>query len=403
MKPLATNRKKTSQLGYTFLAVVAVLVVLGALNHEKLSRLYAVVTLFDEDKIVNHFSNMDNVMLSAPLVRDGPTDPWPEARAPMPNTFAYDGENLDVEAFLTDTATTALVVISDGAIVHEQYRLGTQQQDQRISWSMAKSFLSAVLGIAVAEGQIESLRDPVDKYVPALGDSAYAGVALEDVLHMSSGIRFNEDYFDFNSDINKMGRVLALGTSMDDFAISMNERDRDAGTQWHYVSIDTHVLAMVLRAATGTTLTDYLSRRLWQPLRTDGDGYYLTDGEGVAFALGGLNMQTRDYARFGQLFLNNGSWNGEQVIPADWTERSTRNSAPGMKRVGQGYGYQWWLPPEANGEFYAGGIYGQYIYVNREKGVVVAKNSAHRTFNAPGVRMKTIAFFRSLAAHYDTE
>ncbi|MFK8030742.1 MAG: serine hydrolase domain-containing protein [Gammaproteobacteria bacterium] len=394
-------KKLVKGLGYALLLVAVLVAVVGFTQREKISRLYAVVTLFDEDTIVQNFSNMNDVMLAAPLERDRPTDPWPKKTGPLPSTFLHDGKVEKLEDFLAETSTTALLVIHDGVIVHEDYRLGTAQEDLRISWSVAKSFLSAVFGIALDEGKIASLRDPVDKYVPALSQSAYAGVAIEDVLHMSSGVRFNEDYFDYDSDINKMGRVLALGASMDEFAASMHERERPAGEQWQYVSIDTHVLSMVLRAATQRSLTDYLSERLWQPLGTDGDGYYLTDGDGAAFALGGLNMQTRDYARFGELFRNNGKWKGQQVVPEAWTQVSTRNSAPGMKRQSQGYGYQWWLPENSDGEFFAGGIYGQYIYVNRVTGVVVVKNSAHRTFNAPGVRTRTIEFFRSLAKHYD--
>lgn len=394
-------KKLVKSLAYGLLLIIVIGAVTGFIQRDKVARLYAVVTLFDADKIVNNFSNMDAVMLSKPLTRGATTDPLPKNIRPLPISFDDRGKEQGVEAFLEETSTTALLVMHNGEIVHEDYRLGTTREDQRISWSVAKSFLSAVFGIAVHEGKIASLRDPVDNYVPALSDSAYAGVAIEDVLHMSSGVEFNEDYFDFNSDINRMGRVLALGTSMDAFALGMSERARPAGTQWQYVSIDTHVLAMVLRAATGRTLTDYLSERLWQPLGTDGGGYYLTDGEGVAFALGGLNMQTRDYARFGELFRNGGTWHGEQVIPKAWTYKSTLDSAPGRKSHGQGYGYQWWLPPNANGEFFAGGIYGQYIYVNRPAGVVVVKNSAHRTFNEPGVRLRTIELFRALADHYD--
>ncbi len=394
-------KKLFKGLGYAFLLLVVLVVIAGVVQREKITRLYAVITLFDPHKIVHNFSNMDSTMLSVPLARTGPSDPWPENVMAPPLSFSHKGSAENVEDFLNETSTTALLVIHDGVIVHEDYRLGTAQEDLRISWSMAKSFLSAVFGIAVHEGKIASLRDPVDKYVPALSASAYAGVAIEDVLHMSSGVEFNEDYFDFDSDINKMGRVLALGGSMDEFAVSMSEIARPAGTQWQYVSIDTHVLAMVLRAVTNQSLTDYLSERLWQPLGTDGDGYYLTDGEGVAFALGGLNMQTRDYARFGELFRNGGSWSGQQIIPKAWTFKSTRNSAPGLKRVTLGYGYQWWLPEGANGEFFAGGIYGQYIYVNRPAGVVVVKNSAHRAFNAPGIRSRTMELFRALATHYD--
>ncbi len=149
---------------------------------------------------------------------------------------------------------------------------------------------------------------------------------------MASGVAFNEDYLDFWSDINRMGRVLALGGSMDGFAAGQTGRRGPPGTAWEYVSIDTHVIGMVIRGATGRSIPDLMQERLFVPLGLDADPYYVTDGNDVAFVLGGLNMTTRDYARLGQLVEQNGEWQGRQVIPADWLAESTARSAPGDER-----------------------------------------------------------------------
>jgi len=258
-----------------------------------------------------------------------------------------------------------------------------------------------LFGILIEEGAIGSIDDPVTQYVPALKGSAYDGASIQNVLQMSSGVTFNEDYFDFYSDINKMGRVLALGGSMDDFAADLTETWTAPGTLWQYVSIDTHVLAMVIRSATGESLPDLVSDRLAQPLGLEAAPYYLTDGYAVAFALGGVNIRTRDNARFGQMFANGGMWQGQQIVPADWVDASTVASAP--KSTGSmGYGYQWWMPAGAKpGVFHAQGVYGQYIYVDRNRNVVIATNGADRRFRDAGVAEANMAMFAAIAASFD--
>lgn len=396
------------------LRVFGVLVIVGAVlvayNWERLVRLYNVNTLFEEENIVRNFSNMKEMFFWKPV----PVDPSlpstkdaPLVQSPLPENYTFDGKTNNLAERLTEFQTTSLLVMHNGTFVHEQYGLDTKPDDLRISWSMAKSFLSAMFGIAVEEGKIASIEDPVTKYVPELKSSAYDGVKIVDVLNMSSGVKFNEDYLDFDSDIKRMGRVLALGGSMDEFSVSVNQREREAGSARQYVSIDTHVLAMVMRAATGKSLMDYLNEKIWSKVGSGNELYYLTDGFGVGFALGGLNMSTRDYARFGQLFLNGGKWNGEQIVPADWVIKSTMISAPpaAEKEDTMQYGYQWWIPPDADGEYFAVGVYGQYIYINPKANVIVVKTAAHLGFRDDGeagrsIKLENIAMFRAIAEHY---
>ena len=375
------------RFGRIVAVVLVIIVALGLWKREEIARLMAVNSLFAEDRIVENFSHMDRLFLTRPLSRgEGPVSPLPKGpEAVLPP---------EVAEWIAARNVTALVVLKGGQVVHESYYLGTGPEDLRISWSVAKSFLSALFGIVVDEGHIDSLDDPVTKYVPELVGTAYDGATVRHILTMSSGVAFNEDYLDFWSDINRMGRVLALGQSMDGFAAGLQERAAEPGSDWRYVSIDTHVLGMIIRGATGEDIPELMERHILAPLGVEAAPYYLTDGYGVSFVLGGLNMTTRDYARFGQMIAQGGMWQGRQIVPRDWVEASIIPSAPG----GAGYGYQWWIAEGAvPGELNAQGIYGQYIWIDRARNIVIAVNAADRGFEEPGVATGNIALFRRIA------
>ncbi len=378
---------------WTLRSIVILALLLAGLAYFKraeITRLLAVNSLFSEEKIVGNFSHMGTLFETAQMTRG----PGPVSALPRGDDIALPAE---VRDWIDARAVTSLLVLKDGKIVYEDYFLGTGPDDRRISWSVAKSFLSALIGIVLDEGKIGSIDDQVVEYAPQLKGSAYDGARIVDVLQMESGVAFNEDYLDFNSDINRMGRVLALGRSMDGFAAGLDQRFAPPGETWRYVSIDTHVLGMVVRGATGRSIPDLMQEKLLWPMGIEADPYYLTDGYGVAFVLGGLNMVTRDYARLGQLFLQSGRLNGRQIVPADWVAASTTPSAktaPGELR----YGYQWWVPQDGGpGEFFARGIYGQHVYVNRDAGVVIATTAADRHFEDPGVTDQNTRIFRLIA------
>lgn len=378
-------------IGRAGLALALAAVVVGLWKREEITRLFAVNSLFSEEKIVANFSNMDRAFLTRPVPRgDGTISPLPEGpQARLPD---------DTPAWIQERSVTSLLVLKSGQIVHESYHLGTGPQDRRIGWSIAKSFLSALFGIVMADGDITSLDDPVTKYAPGLKGSAYDGATIRNVLQMTGGVSFDEDYLDYHSDINKMGRVLALGGSMDGFAAGLRDRFAEPGQTWKYVSIDTHVVGMVIRGATGRDIPDLMSEKVITPLGLEADPYYLTDGRGVAFALGGLNLTTRDYARFGLMIAQGGQWQGQQIVPGDWIATSTIASAPtAPDKIG--YGYQWWIPRGApDGVFMARGIYGQYIYIDQLRDAVIVTTSADRLFREPGVNDSNVAMFRAIAA-----
>ncbi|GGO59545.1 hypothetical protein SAMN05444398_109154 [Roseovarius pacificus] len=365
-------------------------VVVGLWKREEITRLWAVNTLFDEGKIVGNFSNMERAFLTVPVSRgDGPVSDLPQ------------GEPMALPEGVTDWIAardlTSLLVLDEGRIVHESYHKGTGAEDRRISWSMAKSYLSALFGILLDEGAIGSIDVPVTEYAPQLAGSAYDGATIRNVLQMTSGVEFDEDYLDYDSDINRMGRVLALGGTMDGFAAGLTARAAQPGERWKYVSIDTHVIGMVVRGATGRSIPDLMAEKVIAPLGLEAAPYYLSDGESVAFVLGGLNMRTRDYARFGLMFEQMGAYQGRQVVPADWVAASTRASAPtGPGEMG--YGYQWWMPVNApEGVFMARGIYGQYIYIDQTRNVVIVVTAADRQFRDPGAHAENVGMMRRIA------
>ena len=373
------------------LALLLALAVVATLKREQVNRLLAVNSLFEADLIVRNFSNMDKAFQTTPVPRgDGPVSPLPDGPPMALPEAAQD--------WIRERAVTSLLVLHQGRVVHESYHLGTRADDRRISWSMAKSYLSALFGILEREDAFGSLEDPVTAYAPQLSGSAYEGVSVLNVLQMTSGIEFDEDYLDYHSDINRMGRILALGGTMDGFASGLMARAAAPGDDWEYVSIDTHVLGMVIRGATGRDIPSLLSEKVIAPLGLEAEPYYITDGEGVSFVLGGLNMTTRDYARFGLMFEQGGLYGGVQVVPADWVTESTTATAPTVP--GEiGYGYQWWIPKGAPaGVFMARGIYGQYIYIDQVRDVVIVTPAVDRRFRDPGVHDANVAIFRAIAS-----
>ena len=326
----------------------------------------------------------------------------------LPELFSFQGETLQTRRFLDEMETTGLVVLKDGRVVFERYWLGNDATNQTASWSMVKSFVSALVGIAVGEGAIASIEDPVTRYVPSLAGSGYDGVRLKDVLQMSSGIRWNEDYSDPESDIRRSGRALGAGGSLDSFAATC-VRGCEPGTFNRYNTTDTHVLGMVLRGATGKGLSEYLHDKLWEPMGMEADAFWIVDSMGAEFAGAGLSAVLRDYARLGLLYLNDGAQNRAQIVPADWVRASVTADAPHLRpgvrpnaAAPWGYGFQWWLPDDS-GAFSAIGIYNQYIFVDPATRLVVAKSSAFRGFAASPTPAAYrvghhFAFFRAIAA-----
>lgn len=379
------TRKKRSWLKTTCL-VIGILFLsalgIGIWKSREIYRFYKVLTLFDEDHIVENFRCMAKFFPYNEVKRAGPVFEFEKAFQPLPESFTHNGKTYNFQKLMKDTWTTGLIVIKDNKICFEEYYLGHGPEDLHISWSVGKSFISALVGIAVAEGKIAHINLPVSDIVPRLKGTGYDGVSIKDVLQMSSGVMFDENYAEFHSDINRMGRTIALGNSINEFAASLKSSSKP-GEYHHYVSMDTQVLGMVLQQATGMNPSKYLEEKIWKKIGMQSNAKWLVDDNGMELVFGTLNATLRDYARFGCLFMNYGNWNREQIVPAQWVKNSINPDGPHLQ-PGQnplssskrGYGYQWWIPENPKNDFIAQGIHGQYIYINPVKRVVIVKSSA---------------------------
>ncbi len=381
---------------------ILVLLALVAFLWLRQSPYWAGVTLFAEDYRVENFRNMERVFPALAVVRAGPVWEFDRDPRPLPKTYRFDGAEHDLDAFLDRTVTTGFLVVHQGAITHEEYRLGADEASLFTSWSMAKSVLSALTGIAVNEGHIASIRDPISAYVPALAGSGYADVPIEDALTMSSGVAFDEDYDNPMSDINMLFiRAMAMGTPVEE-TIAGLESVRAPGEVNDYVSSDSMALGLVLENATGMSVSEYLGTRLWGPMGAESDASWSTDRRGREFALCCLNATLRDYARFGRLYLEGGARDGQQIVPAEWVSASIAPEAahlqPGDNPASSwtfGYGYKWWIPEDPQGDYTAIGVWGQYIYVDPTREVIIVKTSADPEFDDRD--HESIAAFRAIA------
>lgn len=360
-----------------------------------------------------HFCRMKDLLDTCEMAPSANPYPWPRGEmTSLPETYDYDGASRRTREFLAGTDTAALLVLVDGVIRHESYFLTGGPDVQWLSASVAKSFVSALVGIAVEEGHITSIDEPISSYVPVQPGSAYDGVSIKDVLQMSSGARWNEDYNDPASDIFQLNAATAgIGGTLDDFVARM-VRESEPGTVCRYNSGETQILGALLARATNRSVADYMDEKLCEPLGMTSAGYWLVDPAGREVTFAGLNLTARDFARLGELYRNEGVWQGRQIVPAQWVRDSVTVTAPhlrpgrplvgGQQADGVGYGYQWWLMAGDRGEFSAVGVYNQFIYVDPVSRTTIVKLSASREYGtsldeATSGELETIAFLRAIA------
>tara|TARA_B000000460_G_scaffold92081_1_gene64438 strand:+ start:218 stop:1375 length:1158 start_codon:yes stop_codon:yes gene_type:complete len=324
----------------------------------------------------------------------------------LPSNFIFEDKVVKVDEYLSRTDTSALLILKDGKISYENYWLTGGKNVQWISMSVAKSFISALIGIAIDQGHIKSLEDEVTDYVPQLKNSAYDNVRIKDILQMSSGASWNEDYSDPNSDINRSSKIFAIGGSLDEFSASL-KKELKPGSYNRYNSTDTQVLGMLLREATRTSVTKYMQEMLWHPMGAQDSGYWILDSKNMEMAYAGFNATARDYAKLGELYRLGGKINGKQIIPRDWVKASVKPDAPHLMPGDNplsdfplGYGYQWWVP-DLSGDFSAIGVYNQFIYVSPKSNMVIVKLSANSIYGTSEAlstlsELEAIEFFKTI-------
>lgn len=357
-------------------------------------------SVFDVETRIENFRHMDRLFPARAIPRTGPVIPLPHADAPLDVAYALDGQPHTLESFLVRTNTTGLLVIRDGTIVHEQYRLGADVSSAFTSWSVAKSFVATLIGVALHEGKIASLDDRADKYAPAYAGTPYGETTIRHLLMMASGIAFTENYADPNATIAQFWRDVVVFGQAADPVIARYGREAPQGTRFRYISTDSAVLGAVLRGATGRSISDYAAEKLWAKLGMEHDASWLLDGAGAELAFCCLNASLRDYAKLGLLYMNDGVWNGERLLPEGWVAMATRPNAPYQEPEAaqkiRGYGLHVWVPAGYDGEFFASGVWGQFIWVDQRRKVVIARTSVDPDFlkHLP----ETIASMRAIAA-----
>ena len=286
--------------------------------------------------------------------------------------LTLSGEGAELDEFLRETDTLAFVVVHRDQLVYERY-LGSTRQSLQTSFSVAKSFVSTLVGIAIDEGLIGSIGDPVTDYLPELAarDGEFQEVTLRDLLTMSSGIRYREGGFpSFGDDT-----YTYYGVDLRDVALNRTQIEQPPGITWHYNNYHPLLLGLVLERATGTSVSDFMATRLWQPLGAEADATWNLDSESSGFEKmeSGLNARAVDYARFGLVFLHNGELNGRRIVSEDWVREATGADTDIGPASYHGYGYFWWTDVDRPGRFYAMGKYGQYIYVAPDADAVVVR------------------------------
>jgi hypothetical protein len=329
----------------------------------------------DADVNALTFHSMDQLFTTRTVARSGAVWELPKADHPLDLTYSYKGQQYTAEQFLDRTYTNALLVMKDGRIVSEIYRNNTNQQTRFMAWSVTKSITAILIGCAVQEGRIKSLDDRITTYLPELKGGGYDGVTVRQILQMRSGVEYEERYDFANPGVAARNHEQALVRNVVRFADAARtiKRQHKPGEVWAYKTLDTAVLGWLLeRVSGGSTVAAYAAQRLWEPLGAERDGFFIMDGQpgvGREFNGAGFNATARDFARIGQMMLQDGQANGHQIVSPEWVREATKATGG----PGPGYGYQWWIPNDH--AFQALGLQGQYIFVDRATRTVVVKLS----------------------------
>ena len=325
---------------------------------------------------INTFRNIDRLFPVRTVRRgDRPSELSFKAKAFEYFQFESGDQIYDLYDYLAIGRVSALVIIHQGQIAYENYLMGNSEQTRWMSMSVAKSMLATLVGAAIHDGHIDSIDDNMVRYLPRFAGSAYDGVTVRQLLQMTSGVRWNETYTDSSSDRRAMleaqisqqpGAILQLMAAL--------PRVAPPGTQWNYSTGETQLVSALVQAATGATVADYLSEKIWQPAGMEADAsWWLEADDGLEIGGSGLAATLRDYARFGLFLLGDGfGQDGQRILPVGWVKNASTAKIVDGEQVE--YGYMLW--PLRDDAFAAIGIFGQFVYVNPGKNIVVAMWSA---------------------------
>ena len=301
---------------------------------------------------------------------------------------------------MAEQRTSALVIVHDGSIVLEKYGLGFSGDGKWTSFSVAKSLTSTLVGAAVRDGYIKSLDDKVASYIEGLEGSEYENVSIRELLTMTSGVQWNEDYTDPQSDVALFNEHKAdAGTDVTVSYMRALPREAPAGEKWVYKTGETNLIGVLVSEATGKTVSDYLSEKIWAPYGMEQAASWLLGSTGHEISGCCIQAATRDMARFGLFMMNGAQIDGQPVLPAGWiAEATTKQADIGVE--GRGYGFQWWTYDD--GSYAAQGIFGQGIFIDQSRNLVIASNSNWpAATSASGVGAQRQAFYRAVQGAID--
>ena len=320
---------------------------------------------------VNTFRNIDRLFPTRVVKRGSHSYPLPISDTPFENfRFVSKGKTYDLYDFISLNRVSGLLIIKNGEVAFEKYFLGNSEQTRWMSMSVVKSMTATLVGAAIKDGFINSIDDQVTDYLPQFLGSAYEGVTVRHLLQMTSGVAWNETYTDPKSDRRRMLDA-QIGQEPGDILDLMSKLDRAAepGMRWNYSTGETELVGALVRAATGMPVADYLSKKIWAPFGMETDAnWWLESPDGLEVGGSGLSATLRDYGRFGLFLLNDGVIDGESILPDGWIQEASTPKVVGGEEVE--YGYMLW--PLGEGTYSAIGIFGQFVYVNPNKNLVVA-------------------------------
>ncbi|WP_342030404.1 serine hydrolase domain-containing protein [Pseudomonas sp. SST3] len=326
---------------------------------------------------VNTLRNIERLFATATVRHGAAVLPLPAAAKSLGDVgFDSGGKRYDLYDYVSLNRVSGLLVIKDGRIAHESYQFGNTPQTRWTSMSLAKSITATLVGVAIQDGYIECIDDPIVQYLPALEGSAYDGVSVRDLLQMASGVGWNETYTDPLSDRRRMLEVQGTQTPGGVLKLMAKlPRVAAPGTRWNYSTGETHVVGALVRAAVGKPVSQYLSERIWSRVGMESDAsWWLESPNGLEVGGSGLSATLRDYGRFGLFLLDDGLAGGERVLPNGWIEEASSPKIINGEQVD--YGYMLWPIADTKGTpnesaFEARGIFGQHLYMNPRAGVVI--------------------------------
>lgn len=340
---------------------------------------------------------METVYQTRPIPAENRVHALPLASGRIDPTFTHAGRAWTVDQYMEAYRVSGLLVLQDGQVLLEKYGLGRGAKDRWTSFSVAKSVTAILVGAAIQDGYIKSLQTPVTDILPELKGSAYDGVSVRQLLMMSSGVRWNEDYSDPNSDVAKgpsEGVTLAEGKpGLNPVVAYMRTlpRAHAPGTVFNYNTGETDLVGILLARAVGKGLAEYASEKIWKPYGMEAEGLWVTDPGGLERGGCCMSMTLRDYGRIGQFVLDDGVIDGRPVLPPGWAREATSKQ---IENGQAGYGYFWWMQP--NGAYQATGIFGQSITTFRQDRIIIVVNSAWPRSGGPDLRDGRTALINAL-------